>query len=267
MMERHAEMIDTLGCSTAADVPACLRALPAAELVLLATGEAIDLAPTLAASVAFAPNVDGVLLEEDPYDRIAGGRRPDVPILFGSNASEAFIFTVGDVILTRLQYESRIRTLVPEHADAVLAAYPVGDFMHAKEAWNTLVGDIGFVCPALSLVEAASAGSAPAFSYHYTHVLGGICGTGGAIHAAELVLVFGNYPDACRARGEDIALEAAIQGAWTSFAHAGAPETVPPWPAYDPASASIAVLAQPITMTEEIRDGRCAALRAAALVP
>ena len=268
MIERHAQRIADLGCATASDVADCLRdLLPATIVGNTALLQEITFERTRPASVPFAPSIDGVLMNEDPYDRVAGGRAPDVPIVAGTNADEAFLFTVSEVILNSAMYESRVRAILGADADAVLAVYPASAFARPKEAWNTLMTDLGFVCPALSFAEAASAGPQPSFTYHYTHVMGGVFATGGSLHGLELFFVFGNFADSYTPRPEDLALRATMQTAWTAFARSGAPVTTPAWPPYAPSASSIALMTEPLSMTDAIRMNRCAELRRIGVVP
>jgi para-nitrobenzyl esterase len=268
MIDRHAVRIAELGCGGLSDVPACLRGLTVDQIVgNTALLDELTTTRTLATSVPFAPSRDGVLMDEDPYDRVAGGRAPDVPILIGTNADESFLFTVTTAVLTARQYENRVRDVLGEDADEVLAVYPASDFARPKQAYNTLMTDLGFVCPAMSFVEAAAGGTEPAFSYHYTHVLAGVFGTGGSLHGLELFFVFGNFPDSYTPRAGDLALEETVQTAWTTFARSGAPEASPTWPPYAEGTESIALLTEPLSMIDEIREGRCAELRRIGVVP
>jgi para-nitrobenzyl esterase len=263
LVERHSAIVEAVGCGTAADEAACLRGVTVPALVG-ATGDATAIGTSLPASLLYVPNVDGVTLAEEPFARIAGGRRT-VPIMIGSNADEAFIFTLGDFILTWAQFETRVRELVGTSADAVIAAYPRADFMGPKEAYNALVSDVGFICPTLGLTLAAS-DDQPVFLYHYTHVMNGFLGTGGALHAAELPFVFGNFPGSYTPDADDLVVSAAMQRAWTSFARDHAPDYDPSWPRSSSASLAIAIMEDPSDVVSDIRSGRCAELRRVGLV-
>lgn len=158
-----------------------------------------------------------------------------------------------------------MRELVGSSADAVIAAYPRTDFMRPKEAYNALVSDIGFICPTLGLARAAG-DAQPVFLYHYTHVMHGVLGTGGALHAAELPFVFGNFPASYTPDADDLVVSAAMQRTWTSFARDHAPEYEPAWPMWSSASPSIAILEDPSDIASDVRNGRCAELPRIGLV-
>jgi para-nitrobenzyl esterase len=74
-----ARVVRAVGCQGAADVPACLRAVPAA---LVATAVA-----PYSWAYEFAPSVDPGVLEQ-PMAVLAAGRSNPVPVVIGTNANE-----------------------------------------------------------------------------------------------------------------------------------------------------------------------------------
>jgi para-nitrobenzyl esterase len=267
MFERGAALVAELGCDAAPDELDCLRAVADLDDVVRSFGTNIEIGLTLPASLEVAPNVDGVLLLEDPFERIARGDGPDVPVMIGSNADEAYLFTLTRLILTVAAYENAVTDLLGDLAAGVLAAYPAADFARPKAAYDALVTDVGFVCPALSFAEAAAGGLAPSFGYHFTQALTGPLSAGGAFHGLELMYVFDHFSDSYTPTPDDVALVQDVQQAWTSFARTGAPEASPGWPAFDAASPSIMILDVPLEVQGDIREGRCADLRALGLAP
>ena len=80
--------------------------------------------------------------------------------------------------------------------------------------------------------------------------------------------MFGNFPpDIYTPSADDLLVQSDVQAAWTSFAHGGAPETTPAWPAYGPGEPAFAIVDQPISIASEIAGGRCAELTALGLIP
>lgn len=266
---RAAPRIDALGCTDAADPAAelaCLREVPIGELVAAASvGEASGLGlPDV------GPVEDGVLLPGSALERLASGAAPDVPVISGSNADEAVTFVAAVPVPTEEALELLVRAqLSPRVADAVLALYPVEDFASPKAAYEAILGDIAFVCPALGFVRATAGGAAPSYAYHFTRVPAGLAGARGAVHGLELVYLFGRFDVlGYRPRAADEAVAAAMQQAWTAFARGEALVVAgTSWPAYDPAAPGLLLLDDPLAVGSTIREGRCDALRRLGISP
>ena len=248
------------GCDGATDRLACMREKTPEELV-----NAMYSVPTMGLGLPdIGPNVDGVVLTEQPYALFERGEARDVPIVIGSNADEATIFTAAIAVPDEATYEMLVRAQAGVLADDILAIYPASDFATPKEAFNALYSDLGFICPALAFAEVSAGGTAPTFTYHFTKTLEGLGATLGAFHALELFYVFGNFETLARYTpvAVDFTVSENVQGAWTTFATSGTPVTEPAWPAFDAASPGILVIDEPMTVATEIREGRCAELRA-----
>ncbi|MCB9597053.1 MAG: carboxylesterase family protein [Sandaracinaceae bacterium] len=257
MMERGAALVSAVGCTGGVDEPACLRALPPVAILDAEAADLIVIRDTLMRSLEYAPNLDGVVLTEDPVDRAA--RDGTVPVVTGSNADEATLFTLTTVV-NRLNYRARLAAVFGDaRADAVMAVYPVDAFGDAKTAYDAALTDALFVCPTLTFAGRV----AGARVYHLTRALtGSPFAAVGVAHGLDLAYLFGNYPGTYAPNAGDLALGATMQAAWTTFARAGAPETTPPWSVYASATPSVLLLDEPVTEATEIRSGRCAALAA-----
>jgi para-nitrobenzyl esterase len=262
-MQRGAEIVEAAGCTGATDELACLRALPAETLVRAgAEGTVSGLGLP-----EFRPNIDGVVLTVDAFDAFRRGER-DVPLMIGSNADEATIFTLSIPVPTEAAYETAARAFLGDLADEVMLIYPVSDYPTPKAAFNQAYGEIGFVCPAVAMAAAAAGGAEPAYAYYFTRAPTGTYALLGAFHGIELMFVFGNFPAGVYTpTAGDLALSASVQAAWTGFARDGVPVTTPAWPAHTTAAPALAVLDEPITIANEIVSGRCAALAALGLIP
>jgi para-nitrobenzyl esterase len=184
----------------------------------------------------------------------------------GSNADEATLFTLTTPVRTELAFRTLVRSVYPAVADEVLALYPVAGFATPKDAYNALFSDVAFICPAVAFAEAISGGAEPAFSYHFTHTATGAASALGSFHGLELAYVFDNYDPRYTPTDADLRVRDAMQGAWTSFAHDGAPTTTPAWPAAAPTSTEVFLFGDPPSVATEIRGGRCAELERLGIV-
>jgi para-nitrobenzyl esterase len=256
---RGEAILSEVGC-TGADELSCLRSLPLDTIAR--AGQSAALLSN------FAPVIDGAVVQANAIDAFNDGSR-DLPLMIGSNADEATVFTTAVVINDQQQLEAALRqlTVLPTLGDPVVAMYPASDFASPKAAYDAFVADVTFVCPALAMADAAGAG-APAFSYHFTHLLDGSAAALGAFHGLELAYVFGNLEtNLYTPVAGDEQVSAAMQQAWSSFARDGAPQMTPPWPAHQKGAPQIQPLAVTIETVSEIRQGRCTQLSALGLVP
>ncbi|MET0379040.1 MAG: carboxylesterase family protein, partial [Spongiibacteraceae bacterium] len=77
----------TLGCSGAADVPACLRSKTPAQLIAAAPPPGVNSGAT------WSPVVDGVVMPQQPLDALRSGSFNQVPIIQATTADEMSVFT------------------------------------------------------------------------------------------------------------------------------------------------------------------------------
>lgn len=246
--------IEALGCADG-DVAQCLRDATTTELVETAWG----LSATGLGLPPFGLTIDGTVLPQQPRERVVSGE-VDVPLISGSNADEATIFTAATPVPTAAAYEAFVNATFGPLAGQVLATYPVDDFDSPKDAYNNLFSDVAFICPALSFVQAAESGE-PAYTYHLTRSIGLL----GAFHGLDLFYVFGNFdttPNYTPTAG-DRSLRDEMMATWTGFATDG---TVP-WAAYSDADPQIRIFDETVDTVSEIREGRCAELQAIGITP
>lgn len=229
------QYLDDLGCTDAA----CLRSKTDVEL------NAVAFRASLVA--------DGVTLTEPALTQAADGALDDIPVLIGANADEATLFTLRDPEPT--DDELRVRAAaVSNDPDALLALYPPEDFPTNLGVLRAVFTDATFVCPTLAF----GAGVPSAFVYHFTYVSDRFLTALGATHGFELAPLFAHPEGIVVAEpggdADDLALSAEMQAAWTSFAATGDPGDE-----FEPYGdrGLITILDVPITLTDEIRDGRC----------
>lgn len=258
--ELAATITEAVGCDGAFDVADCLRTrttdelLDAANLIDVLTGD-------LQAVSALSPIVDGILIPEQPIDRMRDGR-VQKPIIVGSNHDEGLLFTGADVVLTRRGFQNRIEDVVgdEELAETIADVYPWPDLLTPKDAWVAFMGEATFICPGLEVAKAAHPGM-PVFTYHFERRPPAFALVG-TMHGLELPYVFRTFSSmALIPTPNDLELSEAMQGAWSSFARTGTPELSQGWPSYLDDAPSITILDSSIESVPEIRNGRCAQLR------
>ncbi len=223
----------TLGCDAAADVLACLRALPARDVLRALPGDSNFIFDF---SVAWIPVADGVVLPADPPAALRRGRVNRVPLIDGVTRDEGRLF-VGLAYNsrgTRLAADAWAPTLDDYFGAArgpqVRAQYPLADYPDPGAAFGQAVGDAILACPALRGAQAL-ARHMPVYVYEFTHdpnpfilPMPGIAL--GAFHSAELPYVFAGpvqSSGAIRFTPDEEHLVDAITGAWTRFAATGRP--------------------------------------------
>ena len=254
-----ATLAENAGCSTAADVAACLRSKSPATLMAA-------LPPTVSVAggqAPYQPSVDGTLLPAAPIERIQGGQHNRVPVVIGANADE----TCKEVPLTYsdAQYQAFLATTfqTPAVRAAVADLYSAANFGSSRKAYIALTSDLKFICPSRTTARAlVAAQSEPVFRYFFTEVPDSPTSSAyGAFHGLELLFLYG----ALDVRGyaptaAERALSLAMQRYWGSFAATGAPAAAgsPAWTPFDPARDSHLVLDSASSrMTDGVNTTRC----------
>jgi para-nitrobenzyl esterase len=251
--------VTAAGCASAADVPACLRGLSAAEAVLAVPAHA----SVAGRGSGFQPAVDGLVLPDLPEALLAAGRHNRVPLVVGANADETG--RDAPLLADEAAYRVAVLALVGGSqvvADAILQRYPVAEYGTPRKAYVALTSDAKFICTARRAARAAAAGGSPVWRYFFTHALdngGAVQHALGAFHGLELAFVFdhleiaGYVPTA----GER-ELAALIIASWAGLAATGDPG-VPgaPWPPYDPVRDTFQQLEDPPSTGEGIRTAQC----------
>jgi para-nitrobenzyl esterase len=185
---------------------------------------------------AWAPNVDGWVIPDDPVRLYETGRQHDVPLIVGMNGNEGSMFSRGLQITDVAAFETHIRSVYPEQADAGLALYDATDDAAVPAAVDHLLHDMYFAGPVRLHARTHAQKSSPAWLYHFTHVPPTAGGERmGSHHASELGYVFGNlnngdYTDI------DHRISDAMMSYWVQFATTGNPniEGLAAWPTYVP---------------------------------
>ncbi len=264
-----AAIVSQVGCSTAGDVAACLRALPAAAFLKQTPGTT---------PAVTDPVVDGVVLPLAPLQAFQTGRFNRVPTIIGSNHDE---FT--SLIATQLPqlinpplgaaaYGPLLQSFFGPGAAAVEAQYPLSNYPSPLQAFAA-VGTDAFVACQTEAKRAALSQYVPVFGYEFHELnpaTGPILGPPvpnfnyGDYHTAELPYVFGfTAPAGAPVAGKDIPLSHSIIGYWTNFAATGYPGGAPVkgdprWPFYqERALISLEDQIAPITVQSFDNDHHC----------
>ena len=254
-----ATLADNVGCSTAADIPGCLRSKTPAELLAA-------LPPVVSVSGAqppYQPSVDGTLLPAVPLDAIRNGQHNHVPVVIGTNADE----TGREVPLTfsEADYQAFLATTIvdPVVRAQVADLYSSASFGSARLAYVALTSDFKFICPSRTIARAlADVQTEPVYRYFFTEVPDAPSSSlYGAFHGLELLFVFGvldvrGYTPTAAERS----LATSMQGYWGSFASNGTPSAAgaPAWTQYDPSRDNHLVLDDAaLAMRDGVNTSRC----------
>jgi para-nitrobenzyl esterase len=254
-----ATLADSVGCSTAADLAACLRSKSPAQL-LAALPPVVSVAGSQA---PYQPNVDGTVLPMAPLDAIRNGQHNRVPTVIGANADE----TGRDVPLTfsEAQYQAILASTFPNPVvrTQVSNLYSSAAFGSARRAYVALTSDLKFICPSRTIARAlANTQTEPVYRYFFTEIPDAPTSSiYGAVHGLELLYVFGvldiqGYSPTAAERS----LSAAMQSYWGSFAANGTPSAVgaPAWTSYDAGRDNHLVLdAAALAIGEGVNTPRC----------
>jgi para-nitrobenzyl esterase len=239
------EVSEVVGCADAPDTLACLRALPADELVVAAGPNDVP------------PWVGGQVLSASPLQLIRSDATP-VPMLVGSNREEASFWFAPEVLPPGDDYTPRDRArdtnwlVGAQRGQQLRNLYPVKDYDSSFWASIAAFSDGVYTCPIRRL---ALANNAPVYRYLYTHVFDTVPDP--LIVAARASHFFDEpllWHDTSLLFGIDFEftaheeiLSARMTDYWTNFAKTGNPNGpgVEPWAPFTAASENIKVLDEP----------------------
>jgi para-nitrobenzyl esterase len=128
------------GCSGAADVAACLRAVPAATLVTTSGFGYQD-----GGQGTTSPTINGTTLTMSLRQALRTGRVNRVSVIAGTDRDEDLVGTASSAA----QYTQLIDTQYGKFAPQVLARYPLSHFDSPTIAFRTVAADSDTVCPSL----------------------------------------------------------------------------------------------------------------------
>ena len=183
--------------------------------------------------IHFDAIVDGWVLPEQPAKIYAEGKELRIPVLVGSNADEATVFSHNDV-KTVDQYKHYLLGDTGKYADQEFQIYPVATDADVPEQYLRLQNDT-FAYGAWSMARATTNVGQKAYLYRFTFSETGRRAHLGAYHGEELIFLSDSFPSGWEHSNDDKVLGKIMRGYWTQFARTGNPNTpgLPGWPPYD----------------------------------
>jgi para-nitrobenzyl esterase len=261
------EFVEATACNDQPDRLACLRGMPALD-VLNARPGAISIAePVLGAMAEFryAPTIDGVLLERDPNEVISEGRSHPMPVLIGSNSDELDQLMGGDwETLDEAGYQrvvgEMLYALPGQVTEDVLAAYPALEYDSPALALASFLSDLRLTCPIARLARDFQAVERPVHRYFFSRRA--MQGLLTAFHGAELLFVMGTGWDLFFEDGtHDAQLSDTMLGFWAGTAWDGTPAIggqEPGWPPMEAGKTGpVLVMDVPLEVVDDVRAQRC----------
>jgi para-nitrobenzyl esterase len=228
---RGAAFAAKVGCGSAADVAACLRALPAQALV--ENGGQI-LAPEAGGTIA--PTINATILPVSPATAFITGRFLNEITLMIGVARDEFNGGVYTTLVANSpeQYRELLQQQFGSRTSAVLSMYPLSNFPSPFIAYRTVMADAFSVCPALVADERLAA-HRPVYAFENDN--GDTPQNNptlplGAFHNAENPFLFPS--PTLRLTPNQAVLAAQVVAQWSGFARAGNPavDGTPRWPRY-----------------------------------
>ena len=237
----EAAIISLVGCGSAADVLACLRAVPATTIVT---------------NQSALPHVPGVIeprvVPVDPLVALQQNGSP-VPLLLGSNREENAAINDDPTVtppLTEPGYEAEVHAeydpLGAGVANQILTLYPASSYDAPIYALIAVDSDSLLTCPTREVARGATgAGRPTVWRYFYIHRYenDATLALYRAFHRAELFFVFGNEQESpfggpYTPTTAEVTFAGQMMGYWTRFAATGNPNGAGAvqWPAYDPST-------------------------------
>jgi len=226
--QNYAAFVPQAGCSGAADVLACLRAVPANAVVL------IQLTPGLFQYIGY--NIEPRVIPVDPFDKLKREGSP-VPLLIGSTREEAT--ALGDdptVPLDAAGYAAAVHAefdpIQANAANQVLSLYPSTSYDTPKYALVDVDSDHIVSCNVRDFARAVSgAQRSKVWRYLFTHRYENntFLNALRAFHGGDLPFVFGNlgkiYYNAIpyTPSADEVNLSGQMMDYWAGFAATGDP--------------------------------------------
>jgi para-nitrobenzyl esterase len=233
-------VVQNAGCSAAADVAACMRALPASSIVAAAPPTTPLASPSL-----WPPVVDNVTFAA-PLSSISQFRHDLRPLMIGNDEDELGTFFAPSFVPDEATYEAMLSTTFGAAIGTqVLAQYPAASYPSPYRAFIAATSDHLFICPARRIARAYAAAAdndnnTRVYRYLFTHALENpnpFTGRG-AVHSTDLPFIFhtlGMGGLAYVPTDAEQVLSTAMATTWAAFAKEANPNNtfIPFWPHYD----------------------------------
>ncbi len=247
-------IVSLLGCGSATDVLACLRAVPA------------DVIVSNQSAVPFRrPVIEPRVIPMDPFVALQQRGSP-VPLLIGSTREEAAgpnapLDAAGYAAAVHAEFDP----LGAGVANQVLAFYPATAYDSPAYALIAVDSDSSLTCPIRDVARAATGASRPpVWRYLYIHRFENdpTLNAFRAFHTAELYFVFGNLQvinSAYTPTTAEVAFAQQMMGYWTRFAATGDPNGsgATQWLRYDPTTDTMLQLDDVQTVINGYHNTQC----------
>jgi para-nitrobenzyl esterase len=257
-------VVQNAGCSGAADVAACMRALPASSIVAAAPPTTPLASPSL-----WVPVVDNVTFGA-PLSSIAQFNDDLRPLMIGNDEDELGAFFAPSFVPDEATYEAKLSTTFGAAVAAqVLAQYPAASYPSPYRAFIAATSDHLYICPARRIARAYAAASgddddARVYRYLFTHALENpnpFVGRG-AVHTTDLPFIFhtlGMGGLIYMPTPAEQELSTTMATTWATFAKDANPNnaSIPFWPHYDTLADSYLQFNDVVTTEAGVHTDRC----------
>jgi para-nitrobenzyl esterase len=226
------------GCSSATDVLACMRAVPADTIV------------SLQGTYRFYSAIGSTFLPADPFEVLQQNGSP-VPLLIGSNREEWSLFDNPNSQIDVTGYAAAIHQRFDPFgagvANHVLSLYPAAAYSSPEYALIGVDTDYNMTCETRNIARAAAGPNRkPVWRYFYTHSMENDASLNAmrAYHSQEVTFVFGNFSGLnvpYTPTTAELTLSNDMMGYWSRFAANGDPNGAGAvaWPQYDSSNDSM----------------------------
>jgi para-nitrobenzyl esterase len=250
------QVASAAGCGSSSDVLECLRALPAAALVLAAD--------SLGWGDIDNPPLGSTELPQPPLQLIANG--PAIPLLAGfDREEEAGFFGLPTPYTTSNWIKDTVTLVGPNFAAAARKLYPPASYDSLLWDYITMRTDAGRGCPTRRLANTL-AERAPVWRYLYTHTYetDPSFAQFRASHVFEEQFLWGEdvFGSGYVLAPAEQLLSQRMTDYWTNFAKTGNPNSpgLPTWPQYNTTSEPTLTLDDQIGVITGYHDQQCALL-------
>lgn len=206
------------GCAGSADVRACLRAVDPSVFL---------------AGTDYGPIIDGAVLSEAAGPAIRAGRAAPVPLMIGSTDDEfTSLAPASGLPADAAGYAAAITQAFPSNAAQVLQQYPVANYPTPARAFQDLLDDRWFACPARRAAADHAALGHLVYLYALTEILPDLPLLE-SFHTLDVLLLFTSRASA---QGSEQRLAERMRKAWVDFAYGHEPGASEPvlWPRHTP---------------------------------
>ncbi len=247
----------TVGCDTAADELACLRAVPVGDLL-----DAFSFSEAELEITGLGISIDGGFLPDHPRTLFDAGAFAHVPYMLGANSDEGTLFFIGSTpIETAEEYTAELVSRYGALAPEVEALYPVSSFASPQAALIRVAGDSTLVCTTFDVASRVATAKNRTYVYNFARLIPlpfvSLLDLG-AFHGAEIAYVFGSVPPPTFI--DDATLGTQMREYWSRFATGGKPKATKAsgWPRFKPKSYKMLRLNAPdLVKLKDFRRAEC----------